>query len=228
MPAAAGIDVVAVTEDPGRFRLLRTRLGRRSGIHLAIGLHPLRAGGTAIADLARLLRLLPHADWIGEIGLDFSRVGAATRHQQLRVFDTLLAEPSVLRHPLTVHSRGAERETVERLLQVKARAVLHWYTGPHGMAEEAISGGLWFSVNPSMARSIRASSLLSILPPTQVLLETDGPFARVGNRPARPSDLPAVISRLSDIWKRPTESVRAQIIDNQARLLGQPQTDRSS
>lgn len=160
-----GIDVVAVTEDPGRFRVLRTRLGRRPGVHLAIGLHPLRAADTTTADLARLLRMLPHADWIGEIGLDFSRVGAATRQQQLRVFDALLAEPSVLRHPLTVHSRGAERDTIRRLLQVEARAVLHWYTGPLAAAEEAISGGLWVSVNPSMVRSARGSSLLAMVPP---------------------------------------------------------------
>jgi TatD DNase family protein len=219
------IDVVAVTEDPGRFRLLRTRLGRRPGVHLAIGLHPLRAADTATADLARLLRLLPQADWIGEIGLDFSRVGATTRHQQLRVFDALLAEPSVLRHPLTVHSRAAERETIRRLLQVKARAVLHWYTGPLAAAEEAISGGLWFSVNPSMVRSTRGPSLLAMLPPARVLLETDGPFARVGSRPARPSDIPAVLSHLSGIWKQPKAAVRAQIIDNQTRLLGELEAD---
>ncbi len=223
-----GVDVVAVTEDPGRFRLLRTRLGRRPGVHLAIGLHPLRAADTAATDLARFLRLLPHADWVGEIGLDFSRAGAATRHPQIRVFDALLAEPAVLRHPLTVHSRGAEPETVTRLLQVKARAVLHWYTGPLAAAEDAISGGLWFSVNPSMVRSARGSRLLAMLPPTRVLLETDGPFARVGNRPTRPSDIPAVISHLSGIWKQPAESVRAQIVDNQKRLLGQPGADRAT
>lgn len=73
----AGIQVIAVTEDPGRYRLLRTRLGRRKAIDVELGFHPLRARGLSPHDLARFFRLLPQATWIGEIGLDFSRPGIA-------------------------------------------------------------------------------------------------------------------------------------------------------
>lgn len=214
----AHVDVVAVTENPGRFRLLRTRLGRRDGVYLGIGLHPLRVTNRSGADLTRLLRLLPHADWVGEVGLDFSRAGVATRAQQLHAFEFLLAEDVVRQRPMTVHSRGAERDTVTRLLQTNVTAVLHWYTGPISVAEQAISGGLWFSFNPGMIRSRKAVELLRRVPPSQVLLETDGPFARHGSRAAHPADLPVVVEHLARVWDMPETEVRAQILENQSRI----------
>ena len=216
---AAQVAVVAVTEDPGRFRLLRTRIGQRDDVYLGIRMHPLRVTGRSRSELSRLIRMLPHTDWIGEVGLDFSRSGIATAHQQLETFDALLAEYAVRQRPITVHSRGAERETVARLLQTDVTAVLHWYTGNLTVAEEAIDGGLWFSINPAMIKSRKAAGLLRILPPSQVLLETDGPFARCAGRPARPADLQIVVEYLALVWRKTAENVRVQILDNQSRLL---------
>lgn len=215
---AAGIHVVAVTEDPGRFRLLRTRLGRRNGIHLAIGLHPLRVTNRYQSDLNRLSRLLPDADWIGEVGLDFSKAGAVDKALQVAAFEELLAIDAVLRKPITVHSRGAERDTVTRLLQANAVAVLHWYTGSLAVAKQTVTGGLWFSVNPAMLRSSRAGGLLRMVPPNHVVLETDGPFARCAGRPAHPTDLPAVAEHLAGIWNLPRDAALAQVAANQQRL----------
>jgi TatD DNase family protein len=219
---AAGVHVVAVTEDPGGYRLLRTRLGRRPGVEVALGIHPLRVAQVLTADLARFRRLLPQATWVGEVGLDFSRAGAATRNQQLRMFETLLAETQAASRPLSVHSRGAERQVVDRLLAARVRAVLHWYTGPLEVADAAIAGGLWFSINPAMVASAKASALLARLPPDRVLLETDGPFVRQGSRPARPADLVLLVRRLAGLWRVTVEEARATIVENQSRLLAQP------
>lgn len=224
---AAGVDVVAVTEDPGRYRLLRTRLGRRPGVEVALGVHPLRVAAGSTAEVARFRRLLPHTDWVGEVGLDFSRAGAATRYQQLRVFDALLAETRAWSWPLSVHSRRAEREVVDRLLDARVRAVLHWYTGSLAVAEDALAGGLWFSINPAMVASTRSRALLARLPPGRVLLETDGPFARQSGRPARPVDLVLLVRRLAELWRVPVEEARATIVDNQSRLLAQPSRTNS-
>ncbi|MFI6803396.1 TatD family hydrolase [Streptosporangium canum] len=71
----ANVHIVAVTEDPGQYRIMRTKLGQRQGVTCAIGMHPLRAHTFTSADIARFLRLLPQAAWAGEIGLDFSPAG---------------------------------------------------------------------------------------------------------------------------------------------------------
>lgn len=215
---ARGVHVVAVTEDPGSYRLLRTRLGRRPGVEVALGLHPLRAGAASAHDLSRFLRFLPQATWIGEIGLDFSRAGSATRNQQLRMFDAVLADPHLAAAPVTVHSRGAERETISRLAQVRATAILHWYTGPVAAVDDALSAGLWFSINPAMTRSKRAEALLRVLPPERVLLETDGPYARKDRRPCTPGELPDLIDDLARLWDVSAGEAHKKIIANQRRL----------
>ncbi|MBB5891870.1 TatD family hydrolase [Kutzneria kofuensis] len=215
---AAGVHVIAVTEDPGKYRLLRTRLGRRNGVDVALGFHPLRAGGASPNDLARFLRLLPQAKWIGEIGLDFSRTGAATRKQQIRVFEAILADPQLRTRPVTVHSRGAEPETITRLAQAHVPAILHWYTGPLSAVDDALAAGLWFSINPAMIRSKKAVPLLQRLPPQRVLLETDGPFARSGSRPAVPSDVLGTLDHLARLWGMSTDEARKAIAQNEQRL----------
>jgi TatD DNase family protein len=217
----AGVHVIAVTEDPGKYRLLRTRLGRREGVDVALGFHPGRAGDASPHDLARFLRLLPQATWIGEIGLDFSRAGVATRKQQLHVFEAILADPQLRIRPVTVHSRGAERETIDRLAQAHVSAILHWYTGPLAAVDDALAAGLWFSINPAMIRSKKAGPLLQRLPRERVLLETDGPFARSGNRSAVPSDLVGTLDHLARLWEIPTSEARKAIAQNQQRLDGQ-------
>lgn len=55
----AGVSVVAVTEDPGAYRRLRTRLGPASGVEVALGLHPLGRDALRPGQSDRFLRMLP-------------------------------------------------------------------------------------------------------------------------------------------------------------------------
>jgi TatD DNase family protein len=215
----ANVKVVAVTEDPGRYRMLRTKLGRRDGVEVALGFHPLRAGGLGPHHLARFLRLLPQTTWVGEIGLDFSRAGHPTKSAQLRAFEAILAEPRLRTLPVTVHSRGAEREAVRRLAQARVSAVLHWYTGSLDVAEEALGAGMYFSINPAMIRSRRASELLQALPLERVLLETDGPYAKHGARDAVPADIVALLRTFARMRAIPEGQLRQAILNNQQELL---------
>ncbi|GAA3229272.1 TatD family hydrolase [Pseudonocardia petroleophila] len=225
--AARGVQIVAVTEGPGAYRRLRTRLGRREGVHVALGFHPLRVGNVAPYDLARFFRLLPQTSWIGEIGLDFSRSGVATKKQQLKVFEAILSDPQVRTRPLTVHSRGAERETVARLAQAQVNAILHWYTGPLSVVDDALAAGLWFSVNPAMTRSAKIAAVLQRIPAERVLLETDGPYSRCNNRPTVPVDIKTTVRHLAQLWGISSEDAEATISRNQQGLLGRDTTVRS-
>lgn len=83
-------------------------------------------------------QLLPQTTWIGEIGLDFSAAGIATKKQQLRVFEAILAEPALRRMPVTVHSRGASDAVISRLAQAEVPAILHWFTGPEAALHTAV------------------------------------------------------------------------------------------
>ncbi|WP_216914138.1 TatD family hydrolase [Nocardia noduli] len=216
----AGVHVVAVTEDPGRYRILRTRLGRRPGVEVALGYHPMRAADLGPADLLRFLRLLPQANWVGEIGLDFSRHAIASKTAQLRAFEAILAEPRLRTIPVTVHSRGAERDTITRLAQARIPAILHWYTGPLGPIDDALAAGMYFSINPAMLASRKAATLLPRLPLDRILLETDGPYTRLRSRPTTPADIAATIGSLAAKWQVSEQYAHTTIRENQQRLLG--------
>jgi TatD DNase family protein len=220
--AHAGIDIVAVTEGPEGYRRLRTRLGNRPGIEVALGAHPLTAARVRPADLTRFFRLVPQTTWVGEIGLDFSRHGIATSKQQRELFESIIGDRHVAARPMTVHSRGAERETVSLLQQIHpAAAILHWYTGPLSVVDEALAAGMWFSVNPAMVRSAKGAALLARLPRDRVLLESDGPYARAGSRPAEPTDMRRLVRRLADLWHTDVEDIESTLTANRV-ALGKP------
>jgi TatD DNase family protein len=218
----AGIQIVAVTGHPDEYRRLRARLGPRSTVRVALGLHPLRAASFRQIDLARFFRFVPDASWIGEVGLDFSPQGVATRRQQVKIFETVLNEAQPGMHPLSVHSRGAEREVIDMLRQTGARAVLHWYSGPLNLVDVALDTGAYFSVNPAMLRSPRFPKLLAAVPRDRVLLETDGPYARVGRREARPTDLVQLADRLANVWGVAPTELRTLLSANYSAVVSAP------
>ena len=224
---ATSTSIVAVTESPEEYRRLRTRLGPRGNVDVALGLHPLLAASFTPNHLARFFRLVPETTWIGEVGLDFSRVGIATKRQQARIFDVVLTEAQPGRHPLTVHSRGAENEVIQLLTDAQLPAILHWYTGPTGAIDQALAAGLYFSFNVAMTRSKKFAALLRAIPPERTLLETDGPYARSGNGPAHPHELPGVVTALAGGWGRSIDDAAALICENQKQFLASASGDRT-
>lgn len=216
--ADAAVTVVAVTEDPSQYRLLRTRLGRNPHVRAALGIHPLAAHRATAHDIVRFHRLVPDAAWIGEIGLDFSSHGQATRREQLRVFEELLTDTHLRTKPVTVHSRGAEKDIVAKLAQAQIPAILHWYTGPLSLVDDALAAGMRFSINTAMAATEKGRALLAVLPRTRVLLESDGPYARHAGRASRPTDLLWVVDRLATTWSCSKQDAHAQITATQHGL----------
>lgn len=198
--AHANVTTVAVTELPSACQRLAMLLGARRDVRVALGLHPLRAAQASALELRLFDRLVDDAEWIGEVGLDFSRVGAPTRRRQLRVFEHVLGHPRIARKVLSVHSRGAERETVEMLAETRATAVLHWYTGPLTPLDDALAAGMYFSVNPAMLASKSGMRVIRALPHDRVLIETDGPHTKRNGRPAEPCHVPSIATDLAGAW----------------------------
>ena len=216
--AAAGVVVIAVTELPSQFQRLSLRLGRRPLVRLALGVHPLRARDAGPAELALFNRLLDDSDYVGEVGLDGSRHGRDSLPAQRKVFEHLLGHPRVRRKVLTVHSRGAEAEVIERLAAAGVTAALHWYSGPLKHIDAALDTGLWFSVNPAMTRSTSGQKIIAALPKERVVTETDGPWTKTGGRPCRPADVAGLVADLAARWGEDTADARQRVLDNMAAM----------
>jgi TatD DNase family protein len=215
---AAGVVIVVVTELPSAFQRLSLMIGKRARVRLALGCHPLRATQVDSTQKALFKRLVGQTDYIGEIGLDGSSRGRETLSEQRRVLDFVLDNPQVQNKILTVHSRGAEEETIQRLASANVTAILHWYSGALKHLPVAIDAGLWFSVNPAMVRSKNGRQIIDALPKERVVTETDGPFAMVDGRPCAPTDVPAMVADLARIWNEDPEETRDRIFGGMTRL----------
>ena len=210
--------VVVATELPSQYRLQAVRFRGDRRVRVALGLHPLRAATAGALEVSQLVRQLANTEYVGEVGLDFSTHGKDTKAAQMRVFDRLLAQP-VLRHKVvTVHSRGAESVVIERLRSAGVAAILHWYTGPLGLIEEALAAGLYFSINPAMLRSEKGRKVIAAVPRDRALTESDGPFAKSHGHPAGPADMRVLVSDLAEVWGASPEDARDQLYDNLADL----------
>lgn len=210
--------VVLVTELPSQYRLQAVRFRGDRRVRVALGLHPLRAASASALEVSQLVRQLPNTEYVGEVGLDFSRHGRDTKTAQLRVFDRLLAQPALRNKIVSVHSRGAEAEVIQRLRAATVTAILHWYTGPLGLIEEALAAGLYFSINPAMLRSEKGRKIVAAVPSYRALTESDGPFAKSHGHPAGPADMRTLVTELAELWGTNPADIRQQLHDNLAEL----------
>jgi TatD DNase family protein len=214
------VRVIAVTFRPSDFRMLFPLYGRRNGVRLALGLHPLEVSKV---DLARELSLFEsysgHTSYVGEIGLDYSREGKASRKLQERALDAILTTPGVEAKVMSVHSRGASAATIERLRTAKAsRVILHWFSGSLTELDSGLEAGFYLSVNPAMTRSEKGRAIVGRLPRDRVLIESDGPYAQVAGRPLEPRDVSIAAEYLGNVWVESPEAVSSQLAMNLQRL----------
>ncbi len=218
--AAAGLGVVAVTNTPSVFPHMCEFAAKHEGVYPALGLHPELAVERA-SELEQFREFAPGATFIGEVGLDGVNPAPQVRATQRRVFSEILSTcRNVGEKFLTVHSRRAAAEVIELIGPgFPGVVVLHWFSGSPAIAREAIAGGMYFSVNPSMLGSKAGTAIISVLPRDRVLTETDGPFLKVSGRAAVPGDVMSCFPRLAGLWRVTPEEARRITVDNFRRCL---------
>ncbi len=215
---AAEVVVVAVTEMPSEFRRFELQLGKRPLVRVALGFHPLRAAAASPMELALFAQLLDRVEYVGEVGLDRSPQGRTSFRQQVKVFEHMLQQPRIKNKVLTVHSRGAEKETIERLASAQVTAILHWYSGALKYIDDAVKAGLWFSVNSAMLTSKNGQRIVRSLPKDRIVTETDGPYARFDGRVSEPRDIPTLVKALAQIWGEEPEQARERVFQTMSAV----------
>ena len=158
--------------------------------------------------------------YIGEIGLDFSREGKATRQKQIRslrfVFSNIKDRPRFL----SLHSRGVASDVLELLEEFSIKkAVFHWYSGSLSILDQALRSSHYFSVNTAMIRSTKGRRIIERLPNNRILTETDGPFIKIQGRAVKPVDVSSVLAYLADVWCSSVEQVAIQVESNFGEIV---------
>lgn len=172
----AGDIVIGMTNLPSHFKMGQSHLIGYKHIRLALGLHPLLAAENR-KELTLFKRLVDQTSYIGEIGLDFSREGIATKNEQISVLREVLATIKGKKKIVSVHSRNAEIELLDMLCEFEIKNVIfHWYSGPVDLIPSIIERGFYFSINESMCRSKNGQSIIGKIPRDKILTETDAPY----------------------------------------------------
>lgn len=205
---------IAVTNLPSAFKAAYPHVQRLRSLRLAVGLHPLLAEVHA-RERAQFATCLKRTSFVGEVGLDFSAEGIATRDVQIESFQYVLGLVKQQPKFVTIHSRRAEAMVLDLVEAAGVRPVVfHWFSGSLKQVDRLLAQSHFCSVNPAMLRSRNGKSIIERLPPDRVLTETDGPFVMVERRPALPMDVTLVEHYLAQLWQRPVEEVRQQVRQN--------------
>jgi len=112
---------------------------------------------------------------IGEVGLDNHRV--ENLNKQKKVLKKLAKLAIELKIPLIVHSRKAEKETIDLLEEVGIeKVIMHCFSGNSELTKRAVSKGWMFSIPSMILKSKTYRKLAKRVPLNQLLTETDSPF----------------------------------------------------
>jgi len=205
-----GVDrLITISVQPGNLATVRELVETHPYIYGTQGIHPHEAIQWSDEVEEEIRKHAPHPKIVavGEIGLDFHYT-RSPRDKQIEVFKKQLALARELKKPVVIHSREAEKETIEILDEVKdAQAqtgVVHSFTSGLDLAEKAIELGYYLGFNGIItfknAEAVRDA--VRLCPLDRILLETDSPFLTpvpYRGRENAPFYLPFVAEKVAEI-----------------------------
>ncbi|MCL4848589.1 MAG: TatD family hydrolase [Acidobacteria bacterium] len=217
----AGALCIVDVGDPGEARRATALGARWSGLRLAAGVHPHRAGDwtgrvDAVAPAVETaIASWPGAVAVGEIGLDF-HYDFSPHDVQREVFVAQVALARRLGRPVVLHAREADEEVLDLLETVgggEVRGVFHCYTGTTRTAERLVAAGFHLGIGGivTFPKGGNVREVVRAAPLERLLIETDSPYlAPVPYRGRR--NEPAFVSRVADVVAEVRGVTRDEVI----------------
>lgn len=188
-------------------------------MRLALGYHPdLISYEEFQFNESLFLSQLLLTKYIGEVGLDFSKHNLPYKEKQIEIFQKIVLLGSIMDKIFTIHSRKAEKETLEILKRFSVKkAIFHWYTGPLKLIDEILESGYYFSINIGMLKSINGQKILRKIPLNRILIESDGPFTKYQNKIYSSDKISLIYTEFEKFYK--ISNLKEIIYENLKRLL---------
>ncbi|MDG4665892.1 TatD family hydrolase [Mycobacterium sp. 236(2023)] len=230
----AGVQaVVTIADDLGSARWAADAADWDSRVYAAVALHPTRANAltdearTVIANLAAHPRVVA----IGETGMDLywpGRLeGCADPDEQREAFAWHIDLAKRTNKPLMIHNRDADAAVLDVLRAEGApeSVIFHCFSSDAAMARTCIDEGWLLSLSGTVsfknARDLREAAPL--IPPDQLLVETDAPFLTphpFRGAPNEPYCLPYTVRALAELLGRPAEALAEESSATAVRAYG--------
>jgi TatD DNase family protein len=232
--AAVGVQaVVTIADDLESARWVAEAADWDARVYAAVALHPTRAN--ALTDEAKTVieRLAEHARVvaIGETGMDMywpgKLDGCAEPAEQREAFAWHIDLAKRTGKPLMIHNREADAEVLDVLKAEGApeTVIFHCFSSGAAMARTCVANGWLLSLAGTVsfknARDLREAAKL--IPPTQLLVETDAPFLTphpYRGAPNEPYCLPYTVRALAEVVERPAEELARESTTTAVQAYG--------
>jgi TatD DNase family protein len=197
-------------------------------VFAAIGRHPTACSGFDDADLAELRALAAHERCraIGETGLDFYREGNPSPEDQQRAFAAQIALAREMGKPLVIHSRAADRQTLDQLAAEAdgVSVVMHCFSMPDHLSECLARGyAISFAGNVTYPSAGELAEAARLVPEDSLLVETDAPYLSpqaVRGQPNQPAFVAHTLAFVAAQRGVAVEVLGAAVEANAARIFG--------
>ncbi len=231
--AVGVVAVVTIADDLDAARWAAQAATWDPRVYAAVALHPTRAGALTEAARAELeeLAALPRVVAIGETGMDLywpgKLDGCAEPAVQREAFAWHIDLAKRTGKPLMIHNRDADTEVLDVLRAEGApeTVIFHCFSSGPQMARTCVDAGWVLSLSGTVsfknARELREAATL--IPPDQLLVETDAPFLTphpYRGAPNEPYCLPYTVRALADVVDRPAELLAEQSCATARRVYG--------
>ena len=187
-------------------------------VKVALGIYPVNAAEMGFSQVLEEIRFIrQNADRIaaiGEVGLDYQET--EDRKRQHEAFNGFLALAADLEKPVIVHSRKAEKEVIQALIDADCRnAILHAFHGNMELVRKGAEKGFLFSIPSNVLRSEHFQKLVETAPIENLLTETDtpylGPFA---DKRSEPAFVKMTVKKIAEIKGMSTEKAADGLWNN--------------
>ncbi|HEX3547920.1 MAG TPA: TatD family hydrolase [Mycobacterium sp.] len=232
--AAVGVQaVVTIADDLDSARWVTEAADWDPRVYAAVALHPTRAN--ALTDEAKTvierLAAYPRVVAIGETGMDMywpgKLDGCAAPSAQKDAFAWHIELAKRTGKPLMIHNRDADAEVLDVLRAEGApeTVIFHCFSSDAAMARACVDAGWLLSLAGTVsfknARELHEAA--SLIPPAQLLVETDAPFLTphpYRGAPNEPYCLPYTVRALAEIVDRPAEDIARESTATAGRAYG--------
>ena len=190
------------------FKRIKLLINKDEMVYGTYGIHPHEAKNDKVTSdlIIKEIKNNNKIIGIGETGLDFY-YNHSDKDDQIKSFEEHIKASIVLDIPLIIHSRNAEKETLEVFDKYKnneLKILMHCFTGSKKFAENLLSIGAFFSASGiiTFKNSLDLQETFKFIPLDKILIETDSPYlAPVPNRGKvnEPSYVRYTAQKLADI-----------------------------
>lgn len=225
--------VVTIADDLDSARWAAAATEWDERVYAAVGLHPTRADALSDATRAEIeeLAAAPRVVAIGETGIDLywpgKLDGCAQPDSQREAFAWHIDLAKRTGKPLMIHNREADDEILDVLGAEGApeTVIFHCFSSGPSMAKTCIEAGwiLSLSGTVSFKNSHALREAAALIPPGQLLVETDAPFLTphpFRGAPNEPYCLPYTVRALADLLDLPAEQVAHDTAATARRVYG--------